>query len=1048
MAHLFNTYTSSNGTSAETLAKYNSLSYVGDSNSIIFDTKRKSIWAKGLEYGLSSEDTVTYVNTSNTPTVEVATHNNTTGYSYISGIYVTKSGSNPMTYTISYKYGYFDIPDANIITNAANVIEKPNEIVSYETDTSINIQRSSGFGGRGERVITGLNISSNGNAITLSYAYTNIYANQSHHFLSDEYIVDNGSMTSGNVITGIYVNADGLIGYSYSSISADAKKIQYINRVSGGNTTITLNNSSSYMYQVTEPLSSGDTLYIDCHYKNDISYESDIRFSTGETIPHLTLYEEDGVNISWEGNTTPSLQPNAEYKINISYEYSSGKFIAVFGEFGVSSEQGGITTLEDLSDVDLGTLTDGDALIYDSTLGKWTNGEVAKPGRRVYFAYTSSTDTTTPKLLYCPDFSSPEEDDILFYSSRYHNTVSNVQFNINNTGSINAYTYNGTTRFGGTVYAYNIWFIYKNNSWVQLPSTDSLFDGGGTNTNGDIYTFSNSYSTGVPFASISYTGGSYILKTGPNLVTLSSNISLQTLEWNTHYEFDNSLSNSNSITFTLPSAPVDGRSTIEIDISVSTSSIPTISFTTPGTGTIKWGNNLNINNYFIQSGVYEISISYDTASNVYTIVWEEFGVNSVSSITTENDNIILSLQNNGTTKVTSGTSYAYVAGVNLEYDGTTNTYTISYSLGEFRAPDTNTWRDINVNGSTFKGTGTSTGLVNFVAGSNVTLSTSGNNITIAASGTDGTGSGSTVSFTRSLSSGTKIGAITIDGTSTDIYAPTDTNTNTWRDINVNGSTFKGTGTSTGLVNFVAGSNVTLSTSGNNITIAASGTDGTGSGSTVSFTRSLSSGTKIGAITIDGTSTDIYAPTDTNTNTWRPVRIQGSAWLSDSSSSLNIQNGTGISVSGSNSTLTITNSGSSSGSSAANGTNIITNIKESNGSISYTYTPISNLVSATSVSITNGTATTNQYISGLSVNSSNAISVTKSTLPTYTFTLNGSRSAGVTTLTLTGGGSASGSSSYTAPFVTHSTSSSQSQIYNIEVVSNSPGTDANTLYIVV
>lgn len=41
-----------------------------------------------------------------------------------------------------------------------------------------------------------------------------------------------------------------------------------------------------------------------------------------------------------------------------------------------------------------------------------------------------------------------------------------------------------------------------------------------------------------------------------------------------------------------------------------------------------------------------------------------------------------------------------------------------------------------------------------------------------------------------------------------------------------------------------------------------GVDGTGS--TVSFTRSLTSGTKVGTITINGTSYDLYAPTDTNT----------------------------------------------------------------------------------------------------------------------------------------------------------------------------------------
>ncbi len=46
--------------------------------------------------------------------------------------------------------------------------------------------------------------------------------------------------------------------------------------------------------------------------------------------------------------------------------------------------------------------------------------------------------------------------------------------------------------------------------------------------------------------------------------------------------------------------------------------------------------------------------------------------------------------------------------------------------------DTNTWRQINVNGTQLKGTGTGTGAVNFKNGSNVTITGSGNDITIAA----------------------------------------------------------------------------------------------------------------------------------------------------------------------------------------------------------------------------------------------------------------------------------------------------------------------------
>jgi hypothetical protein len=48
-----------------------------------------------------------------------------------------------------------------------------------------------------------------------------------------------------------------------------------------------------------------------------------------------------------------------------------------------------------------------------------------------------------------------------------------------------------------------------------------------------------------------------------------------------------------------------------------------------------------------------------------------------------------------------------------------------------------------------------------------------------------------------------------------------TNTNTWRNMTVNGSAWKGTGTSSGAANFKAGNNISLAASGNDLTISAS-----------------------------------------------------------------------------------------------------------------------------------------------------------------------------------------------------------------------------------
>ena len=81
----------------------------------------------------------------------------------------------------------------------------------------------------------------------------------------------------------------------------------------------------------------------------------------------------------------------------------------------------------------------------------------------------------------------------------------------------------------------------------------------------------------------------------------------------------------------------------------------------------------------------------------------------------------------------------------------------------------------------------------------------------------------TVSFTRNLSSGTKIGTININGTSTDIYAPTPE----------------------------------------------------GGGSTVTYTPTVTSGVQLGTIVIDGVSKVIYAPEDAGSDvTWSATQTSG------------------------------------------------------------------------------------------------------------------------------------------------------------------------------
>lgn len=78
---------------------------------------------------------------------------------------------------------------------------------------------------------------------------------------------------------------------------------------------------------------------------------------------------------------------------------------------------------------------------------------------------------------------------------------------------------------------------------------------------------------------------------------------------------------------------------------------------------------------------------------------------------------------NGTNSVTNGPQLGSSTATFLRNDGT-------WATPEGTGIDT--WRNMTVNGSSWKGTGTSTGAANFKAGSNVTLSASGNDLTISA----------------------------------------------------------------------------------------------------------------------------------------------------------------------------------------------------------------------------------------------------------------------------------------------------------------------------
>ena len=146
--------------------------------------------------------------------------------------------------------------------------------------------------------------------------------------------------------------------------------------------------------------------------------------------------------------------------------------------------------------------------------------------------------------------------------------------------------------------------------------------------------------------------------------------------------------------------------------------------------------------------------------------------------------------------------------------------------------------------------------------SNATTSASGLMSASDKSKLDGiTASADSVSFTRSLTAGTKVGTITINGTATDLYSEKNTDTNT---------TY---------------SNATTSASGLMSASDKSKLDGiTASADSVSFSRSLTAGTKVGTITINGTGTDIYCQTNTDT-TYSVVGANGTTGLVKNGSSV-------------------------------------------------------------------------------------------------------------------------------------------------------------------
>lgn len=130
--------------------------------------------------------------------------------------------------------------------------------------------------------------------------------------------------------------------------------------------------------------------------------------------------------------------------------------------------------------------------------------------------------------------------------------------------------------------------------------------------------------------------------------------------------------------------------------------------------------------------------------------------------------------------------------------------------------NTDTWRNIKVDGTEKLGTNTSTGAINFVGGNNVTLSYADNSITIAAKDTTYSDATTSTSGLMSSSDKTKINGIS---------SGAEVNQNAFSNVKV-GNTTIAADTKTDTLELVASSNITLTPDATNdkITIAATDTD--------------------------------------------------------------------------------------------------------------------------------------------------------------------------------------------------------------------------------
>lgn len=254
-------------------------------------------------------------------------------------------------------------------------------------------------------------------------------------------------------------------------------------------------------------------------------------------------------------------------------------------------------------------------------------------------------------------------------------------------------------------------------------------------------------------------------------------------------------------------------------------------------------------------------------------------------------------------------STALVTGVNIQRDAKGHVTGVTLdSIKMPSNPNTNTWRAIKVNGTQLLSTATSTGAIDFVASTNVTLDGNGSTITISATDTTYSKVSTLADGLAPIVPGTAPGAIATQATGWVLsyngsevvwkklpnnafnntnYYPTRLYTAGLKISGYSGSTNcelyvpEGTTSTLGVVKQHKKDDCTSYTSDEGATTPAAVKKAITT--FVSVTPSLTSGTKVGTITVGDTTKTLYCHTNTNTahshSAGTGITLQGSGGTS-------------------------------------------------------------------------------------------------------------------------------------------------------------------------